>query len=68
MSLLLFPIFLEVLLIELAKSGYGCHIGKTFVGAVAYADDLALLSPSIHGLEEMIKICETYSAEYYINT
>jgi len=67
LSPLLFAMYLDVLLIDLSKSGYGCHIGKTFVGAVAYADDLALLSPSKHGLEEMIKICEKYSAEYYIN-
>ena len=32
----------------------------TYVGIVAYADDLLLLSPTLNGLQEMTKTCEDY--------
>ena len=32
----------------------------TYVGIVAYADDLLLLSPSLNGLQEMANTCEDY--------
>ena len=42
----------------------GCRTGTKFCGALAYADDLTLISPSIKGLQSMINICETFSVEY----
>ena len=35
-----------------------CHINNTFIGALCYADDVTLLSPSIRGLNAMITLCE----------
>ena len=35
-------------------------------GAFGYADDLALISPSLSGLRQIIKICEQYAIEYSI--
>ena len=32
----------------------------TYVGIVAYADDLLLLSPTLNGSQEMTKTCEDY--------
>jgi hypothetical protein len=42
----------------LAKTSVGCHFGQLFAGAVVYADDIVLLSPSIKGL--MILLRATY--------
>ena len=39
----------------------GCYVGSTFVGLVGYADDLFLISPSLDGLQEMLKVCEKYA-------
>lgn len=64
LSPLLFSLYLDNLLINLAQSGYGCYIGHQFTGALAYADDVILLSPSVHGLRQMLQICENYSLEY----
>ena len=50
LSPILFNMYIDKLLLELKVSGYGCHINNTFVGALCYADDVALLSPSIKGL------------------
>ena len=49
---------------ELKESGLGCYVGAT--GAFGYADDIALISPSIYSLKKMIRICESYAAKYYI--
>ena len=38
------------LLQKLKESGIGCHLGRPFAGAFGYADDLALVSPSLSGL------------------
>ena len=44
--------------------GFGCYIDDTFVGALGYADDVTLMSPSIRGLKQMVDICETFAEEY----
>ena len=64
---LLFAIYTDGLLHMLKETGVGCHMGAHFTGALAYADDLTLVSPSISGLTIMIDICEQYAKEYYIN-
>ena len=40
LSPILFSIYIDELLDRLRQSGYGCHIGNIFLGAVAYADDI----------------------------
>lgn len=47
----LFSVYLDGLLEALRGSGMGFYMGKTFVGCVAYADDLVLLSSSLTGLQ-----------------
>ena len=54
LSPILLNIYIDKLLLELKRSGYGCHINNTFIGALCYADDVTLLSPSIRGLNAMI--------------
>ena len=36
-------------------------ISQNFVGALSYADDMTLLSPSIQGLQYKVNICEEYT-------
>ena len=60
----LFCIYFDELLRRLAKSGIGCHVGHLSYAAIGYADDVILLSPSIHGLEDLVTICEQSASEY----
>ena len=53
-------------LYNLSSCGHGCYIGTKFMGAFAYADDLVLLSPNLHGLRNMIKVCEAFSLDFDI--
>ena len=49
-SSLHFSIYIDYLFPELRTSGLGCHVGLTYAGAFGYADDIALIAPSIYSL------------------
>ena len=65
-SPILFGVYLDGLLVQLRNAGIGCYIGNFFVGALAYADDLALLAPSANAMRTLLKICDDYSKQYSI--
>ena len=62
----LFTLYIDNLLILLTDSGYGCHINDVFMGALSYTDDITLLSPSLNGLNNMLKICSQYAIDFDI--
>ena len=64
LSPLLFAIYTDSLLKRLEESGVGCHMGGYFTGALEYADDTTLLSPSMFGLRTLSKVCEEYATEF----
>jgi len=49
LSPVLFCIYQDNLLVRLSMSGVGCFIGKTFVGALAYA--IVLVTPSASAMQ-----------------
>ena len=65
-SPVLFAVYTDGLLLRLQESGIGCHMGGHYAGALAYADDITLISPSMTGLRKMSRICEQYAFEYDI--
>ena len=60
LSPILFTVYLDDLLSSLKSLGIGCHWDGLFVGAVSYADDIALLAPSPSALRLMLKHCEEF--------
>ena len=64
LSPVLFCIYLDVLLLALKHAGVGCHLGKWFIGALAYADDLVLLAPTARAMRIMLKICDDFATKY----
>ena len=66
-SQLLFSLYIdELFLLLLKESGMGCHVGLTYAGAFGYADDIALVAPSLYNLKQMIKICEQFAESHII--
>ena len=59
----LFAVYLG-LLEELSNSGVGCYWGSSFVGALAYADDVVLLAPCASALRCMLSICSTFASHH----
>ena len=65
-SPLLFSIYIDELFSKLEYLGLGCYVGFTFAGAFGYADDIALISPTIYGLNNMLKVCESFAIDDHI--
>ena len=60
----LFCVYTDGLFDLLRKKRTGCWVNNMFIGIVGYADDLLLLSPTIEGLQEMVKTCETFASDH----
>mgnify|MGYP000724816108 CR=1 FL=1 len=56
--------YADELIKRLQNKEVGCHFGHMYAGAICYADDTAILSPSVKGLQKMLSICEEYGAEF----
>ena len=56
-----FATYLDPLLSSLRSSGYGCRIAGDWLGGLALADDVILLSLSVQGLQNMVKVCEDHA-------
>ena len=63
-SPVLFCVYMDGLLAELADSSYGCFMSGVFAGAFAYADDITLLAPSVRALHGMAALCEHYAKRF----
>ena len=64
LSPVLFAVYFDGLLSELEGSGVGCYWGAHFVGAVCYADDIALLAPCPSAMRTMLSVCEEYAVTH----
>ena len=61
-----YSIYVDDLIYILKESGIGCHVHCVFAAAIFYADDMAIISPSIRGLQRLLDICGSYCADWDI--
>ena len=61
-----YSIYVDDLILRLKACKRGCYFLSTFAAALFYADDMAVLAPSIHGLQSLLKICGDYCLEWDI--
>ena len=66
LSPILFVFYIDELLLRLKRSRYGCHIGDVFMGCFSYADDVALVAPSMTALRCMLQVADEFADEYSI--
>ena len=66
-SPVLFCLYIDELLLRLARAGIGCHIGNFYVGTLAYADDVVLIAPTASAMRKMLAICDSSAAEYLVS-
>jgi len=68
LSPILFCVFIDDLLLRVSLSGVGCYLALNCVGALAYADDIVLLTPTPSAMRNFFRsACDSYAAEYEIN-
>jgi len=55
---------MDVLIIRLKESGYGCQLQGVYFGSLLCADDTILLSHSLGAMRYMLRICDNFADEY----
>ena len=63
-SPILFSSYMDALFERLKRNTIGCHVGPAYA---MYADDVALVVPSLYSLRCMIATCEEFANEYQID-
>jgi len=66
LSPILFCVYIDELLCRIINSGLGCHIGHMSFAGIGYADDVAILAPSVRSLQKLLHICEDFAVEYNV--
>ena len=60
----LFNLYMDDLSDQLNHCRTGCMIGNTLVNHLMYADDLAIVSPSSAGFQQLLNICSIYGVTF----
>ncbi len=60
----LYSLYVDDLISILRSSGIGCHVRSIFAAALFYADDIAILAPSVKGLQILLNICQKFCEEW----
>ena len=68
LSAILYCFYADDLFQRFRKEKPGCWIQRKFTGAVGYADDNLVMSPTLTGLQKMMDICEEFSQEHNLST
>ena len=64
LSALFYCIYMNDLFKILRRNTIGCWVNGEYCGISGYSDDNFLLAPSLHGLQEMLQICEKYANDH----
>ena len=65
-SPVLWSVYCDLLIKELRELGVGAHVAGVYMGVAAYADDLVLVAPTRHAMQQMLAVCEDYAERYNI--
>jgi len=68
LSPFLFNIYVDSLISVLRSSDLGCHIGSTYIGCLAYANDFILLSGSVAKLQDMLKLSSAHAEDLHTSS
>ena len=66
MSPIFYCIYVDDLVAVLCAIGIGCYLLQKFLSILLYADDMALLAPSLKGLQTLLSATEKYCCEWDI--
>ena len=60
LSPVFYCLYVDDLVKTLSDIGIGCHLQETFLSILLYADDMALMAPSLKGLQTLLTATEHY--------
>ena len=64
----LYNVYVDDLSCKLNNSNAGCYINNILVNHFMYADDIALLAPSVKGLQKLVNVCTSYAKNSTLNS
>ena len=64
LSPIFYCLYIDDLVDILASTGAGCHLRLVFLSILLYADDMALLAPSLKGLQTLLSATEQYCKKW----
>ena len=56
--------YMNDLSLILNASDTGCRVGDSLINHLMYADDLVIFSPCSAGLQQLLRICTQYGADF----
>ena len=59
-------LYVDELISILESLHIGCHVLDVFMAALLYADDMALLAPSMKGLQRLLDVCSVFCSNWDI--
>ena len=62
----LYCVYVDDLINILQSMKVVCHVKNVFAAAIFYADDMAVLAPSLKGLQKLLDACASYCSEWDI--
>ena len=62
----LFNLYMDDLSSELNQCKVGCVVNNRIVNHLLYADDIVVFSPSVTGLQDLVKKCSNYISSKYL--
>jgi len=54
----LFAVYMDLLIVYLRRLGLGCVLYSELYGCLLYADDILLMTHTVHAMEMMLHICD----------
>ena len=64
LSPIFYCLYIDDLVDILTGTGAGCHLRLVFLSILLYADDMALLAPSLKGLQTLLSVTEQYCKKW----
>jgi hypothetical protein len=61
-----YSVYVDDLVIHLKHLNIGCYVRDLFLAILLYADDMALVSPSVGGLQKLLNMCKMYCDDWDI--
>jgi len=57
-------IYMDVLIVRLRSSGFGCYLFGVYFGCLMFADTILLLAHTVSAMRNTLKICDLYAVDY----
>jgi len=66
LSPILFAVYTDPLILQLRRQGLGCGLLKKFYGCLLYADNILLMTHTVHAMQMMLRLCDKFADDFDI--